>query len=154
MPHISDLTGAPWHKERMHREEGDARRHKTKCRYHESLDDQCSYYHERCRGSAHCMYYEEYRKSGTQSSIPIGNQKNSAAGSAFAQNESDEIKEEYSLSQFRSGAMVHHTVYGDGRVLSLNEITGKAKIDFFSTVGVIDCNLIFLLCYHKISLLK
>ena len=32
--HVNRLTGSPWHKERVHRSEGDERRYKGRCKYY------------------------------------------------------------------------------------------------------------------------
>ena len=54
------MTGTPWHVERMVREEGDERRHRARCTfYRRKPDGHCEYYGERCRGSAHCERYAE-----------------------------------------------------------------------------------------------
>ena len=51
------MVGTVWHTERMHREEGDARRDKRRCRHYR--DGHCSQRATKCGGSAHCEYYEE-----------------------------------------------------------------------------------------------
>lgn len=53
------LTGAPWHVERMARQEGDPRRHKSRCIYYISKSKACEYRNGNCIGSAHCMKYKE-----------------------------------------------------------------------------------------------
>ena len=51
------MVGTVWHTERMHREEGDSRRDKRRCRHYR--DGHCSRRATKCGGSAHCEYYEE-----------------------------------------------------------------------------------------------
>lgn len=53
------LTGTPWHVERMTRQEGDPRRHKSRCVYYASKSKTCDYRNGTCIGSAHCMNYKE-----------------------------------------------------------------------------------------------
>lgn len=54
---ISKLQGTPWHAERVHREEGDARRYKGRCKYYRDFDNQCNRRNGKCIGSAHCDEY-------------------------------------------------------------------------------------------------
>lgn len=51
------MTGTPWHVERIHRKEGDARRSKKRCQYYDNGD--CVSYAQPCYGSAHCARYKE-----------------------------------------------------------------------------------------------
>ncbi|MDD5792459.1 MAG: hypothetical protein PUD22_07745 [Erysipelotrichaceae bacterium] len=53
------LTGTPWHVERMTRQEGGPRRHKSRCVYYASKSKTCDYRNGACIGSAHCMKYKE-----------------------------------------------------------------------------------------------
>lgn len=57
------MAGTPWHIERMHREDGDPRRHKSRCRYYykktKDEDAFCAKNYGNCYGSAHCLYYDE-----------------------------------------------------------------------------------------------
>lgn len=53
------LTGTPWHVERMTRQEGDPRRHKSRCIYYAPKSKTCDYKNGACIGSAHCMEYNE-----------------------------------------------------------------------------------------------
>lgn len=55
---VNQLTGTPWHKERVHRSEGDERRYKGRCVFYDYTNDSCKKYCERCRGSAHCDHYK------------------------------------------------------------------------------------------------
>jgi len=64
---VNQMTGSPWHAERVHREEGDARRYKGRCAYYVYEKGQCTRRNGRCTGSAHCMEYksiseEEFKK--------------------------------------------------------------------------------------------
>ena len=58
------LTGAPWHPEKMVRQEGDEKRHSHRCIYFSPCHDGkktsfCEHYYEHCRGAAHCAKYKE-----------------------------------------------------------------------------------------------
>ena len=55
---VNQLTGTLWHKERVHRAEGDARRYKGRCAFYDYDNDSCKMYCGRCRGSAHCDHYK------------------------------------------------------------------------------------------------
>lgn len=54
---INQLANTPWHKERVHRLEGDERRYKGRCKFYEYNGDKCKHYYSKCRGSAHCSAY-------------------------------------------------------------------------------------------------
>lgn len=60
MGNLERLTGSPWHIEKMTRQEGDAKRHKSRCIHFKGKEsNQCKIYGGRCHGSAHCTYYKE-----------------------------------------------------------------------------------------------
>lgn len=63
------LTGTAWHVERMTRQEGDPRRHKSRCIYYASKSKSCDYNNGACIGSAHCMKYKERIVEEKQSEI-------------------------------------------------------------------------------------
>ncbi len=60
---VSNLEGTPWHVERMHREEGDERRHKKRCKHYSQKDNFCTHNILRCKGSAHCDSYVQMSDS-------------------------------------------------------------------------------------------
>ncbi len=53
------LTGTPWHVEKMTRNEGDEKRHRSRCVFFRKKDRYCNIRCCSCFGSAHCPYYEE-----------------------------------------------------------------------------------------------
>ena len=55
------MVGCPWHIEKMVREEGDPRRHRSRCIYYSKESSHCSKIVSKCGGAAHCNYYEEKR---------------------------------------------------------------------------------------------
>lgn len=62
MAGVSELTGTPWHTEKMLRKEGDPRRHRSMCIYFEKESEYCEKRFMKCVGSAHCDYYCTSRK--------------------------------------------------------------------------------------------
>ena len=69
-----NMTGSPWHVERMHRSEGEDRRHRHKCIYYDAKTGQCSKLLIKCFGSAHCISYREEvpdsLSSSTETELP------------------------------------------------------------------------------------
>lgn len=59
---IERMVGIPWHVEKMVRQEGDARRHKSRCIFYRKSDSYCPKVVGKCRGAAHCNYYEEHNQ--------------------------------------------------------------------------------------------
>ena len=55
---INRLQGTPWHEEKIHRQDGDDRRYKGRCRNYYDSNNQCSRRNGKCIGSAHCDEYE------------------------------------------------------------------------------------------------
>lgn len=53
------LTGTVWHTEKFVRQEGDPRRHRSRCINYNSETKHCSYMCGQCVGSAHCSHYKE-----------------------------------------------------------------------------------------------
>jgi len=54
---LKGLQGTPWHEERAHRKDSDARRYKGRCMFYSDIDNKCSRYNGKCIGSAHCSEY-------------------------------------------------------------------------------------------------
>ena len=52
------LQGTPWHEERYHRQDGDERRYKGRCKYYIDATGRCKCKVCKCIGSAHCDDYE------------------------------------------------------------------------------------------------
>ena len=111
-----ELTGTPWHVEKVTRSEGDEKRHKSRCYYHRKKDDYCLKYHEKCRGSAHCDYYTE-----TPPPKDVPKKENVA------------IKPEVTTPKIEPllpiGCRVHHKLYGKGVVTSITEETVTVLFD-------------------------
>ena len=56
---VERMVGIPWHVEKMARKYGDPRRHRSRCIYFTRSTSYCSKVCGKCRGAAHCDYYEE-----------------------------------------------------------------------------------------------
>lgn len=73
---INQLTGSPWHKERVHRAEGDERRYKGRCKYYRYNGEYCTHRCGCCIGSAHCDDYiaipEDEFKKKQKARIKVG----------------------------------------------------------------------------------
>ncbi len=59
MSDLNKMTGTPWHIEKMHRQDGDERRHRSRCIYYENKSQFCKRRMLKCIGSAHCPNYKE-----------------------------------------------------------------------------------------------
>ena len=93
------MTGSPWHVERMHRKEGDAKRHKNKCVYFDKERGFCSSKRIKCFGSAHCdKYSETFRMPRKTNIIPKTN-----------------------LCPYKKGTMVEHKIFGIGEIINVKE---------------------------------
>lgn len=57
MASVSEMQGVPAHLEFLHKDEDDARRHKTRCVHYK--DEYCKYYKRKCYGSRFCEVYKE-----------------------------------------------------------------------------------------------
>ena len=55
---VNQMTGQPWHKERIHRADGDARRYKGRCQFFDYDGNFCDKKKIPCYGSAHCEEYD------------------------------------------------------------------------------------------------
>ena len=71
---MNKLQGTPWHVERVHRSEGDARRSKRKCLYY--LDGECKVNNRDCYKSAHCSKYKENPKYSSKNNRNKGIKNN------------------------------------------------------------------------------
>lgn len=136
---IEDLTSTPWHIERMHRQDGDKRRHRSNCKYYNKGNRRCEYRVSNCIGSAHCSYYEDI--SATDDKIEkhdktIRVQKNKAATTSYIKNKNNSpvlpvSRPPKKISVCR-GTMVDHKKYGIGIVTDLSKSTGCVKVHFLN----------------------
>lgn len=118
MAGINRLTGTPWHVERYAREDGDERRHRSRCIYYQKPDAYCSQIVGKCRGAAYCSYYTEFLPEefeNTRTEITETSKK--------------QIMSDYEGKRlFPIGCKVHHAKYGSGTVKKISD--GKIIIDF------------------------
>ncbi len=59
MSDLNKMAGTPWHIEKMHRKEGDRRRHRSRCIYYDKEEPTCKRRMLKCMGAAHCDFYKE-----------------------------------------------------------------------------------------------
>ena len=107
MSKLNRLTGTPWHVDRYTREEGDSRRHRSRCIYYRKEDSYCRQELGRCRGAAHCDFYREAAKVDPKTQQIPDNQ-----GPSRAEVIAEKAKE------FAVGRNVEHKVFGVGRITS------------------------------------
>ena len=118
MSGINRLTSTPWHIERYTREEGDSRRHRSRCIYFTREKNYCSREIGRCRGSAHCLYYSETEKHDSATL------QESTIGGPSRTNDIDDKTNEFAM-----GRMVKHKVFGMGEI---TDRQGKIVVINFS----------------------
>lgn len=82
---IKHMAGSPWHKERVARQEGDERRHRSHCLYYKWESKRCTY-GGKCLGSAHCTLY----KKMTEEEEEVKKQKTSARSSSPSNRDDDD----------------------------------------------------------------
>ena len=71
MSDLNKMSGTPWHIEKMHKKDGDGRRHRSRCIYYEHTDQSCNRRMFKCKGSAHCEFYKENNNPSSQSIVFI-----------------------------------------------------------------------------------
>lgn len=103
------MTGTVWHTEKMVREDGDQRRHKSRCIYYRKSDNFCSRILTNCFGSAHCSNYKEEDLSENKPKTPC--KKSSETPQALSP------QAEWMNKQLRiEGTRVFHSDFGLGTV--------------------------------------
>ena len=73
----SVMTGSPWHVEKMVRQEGDSRRHRSRCIHNDKKNSHCSKVVGKCIGAAHCSYYEECQTQGEEATKVVNDENKS-----------------------------------------------------------------------------
>ena len=119
MPKVSELTGTPWHVEKLTRNEGDERRHKSRCIYYRKKDAYCKYQYIECAGSRYCKYYKakEIEDNNKNSDAPI---KKTEVPRKITDAEGKKI--------YPVGSKVHHKKFGYGYIKDISK--GHIVIDF------------------------
>lgn len=74
---LNRMTGIPWHVEKYTRQEGDDRRHRSRCIYYDKKEKHCSKTYSVCYGASHCNYYDElYNDEIDITPVPVKEDKN------------------------------------------------------------------------------
>ncbi len=113
---VNRLTGTPWHVEKFTRNEGDDRRHRSRCAYYQRSDGSCIRYCERCRGSAHCYYYKERVPGSEEPAAPLKQKKE------------ERMSDQEGRMRFPVGSRVVHKSYGPGTVKKIAD--GRITVSF------------------------
>lgn len=136
---IEDLTSTPWHIERMHRQDGDKRRHRSNCKYYNKGIRQCEYRVSNCIGSAHCSYYEDISENGDKTAKhnkTTKAEKNKTANTSYIKNKNNSpvhsVSSPQSTPTVSKGTLVNHKKYGIGIVTDLSKSTGCVKVHFLN----------------------
>ena len=112
---VSEMTGTPWHVERVHRQDGDDRRHRSRCKFYRKTKAYCVHYSEKCRGSAHCEYYEEEVRDEEQKQSQIAPEKSVNKDKAI-----NEVK--VNIDDYPIGCRVRHKSFGLGNVRYIDTV--------------------------------
>ena len=75
MSDLNKMAGTPWHIEKMHREEGDERRHCSRCIYYNCAEPTCKRRMLKCKGSTHCDFYTEKSVQLPKKNSPVTTKK-------------------------------------------------------------------------------
>lgn len=118
MANLSKMQGSPWHIDKFTRKPGDKRRHRSKCIHYNRSKEFCSKEVGRCRGAAHCRYYDEEGLPENVSRIPT------------VEPETEEPRIEFNGYSIPAGSRIRHKKYGDGTVTA--DSNGIATILFDS----------------------
>ena len=132
------MTGTPWHNEVLRMDTHDSRRHKSNCVFYQ--DNQCKFYIEKCRGSAHCDAYKQCEKQDEKQvyhSNSVMKEKRKALLKHLANGEypdickliavGDEIEERNNTN----GKMKPRI----GKVIKVDDDTNKVTIEFKNKKG-------------------
>lgn len=153
MSSLNQMAGTPWHIERYAREEGDRRRHRSRCVYYRKGDSHCEYSFSRCCGSAHCSHYCEDAnkkvtmitkpKAETMHKTPKKSNKSSdrkvseitlTSGterhtSSSKSKKTANITDEEGCKMFPIGSKVKHKTLGVGTVISISNGRVTVKLE-------------------------
>ncbi len=119
MPKVSELTGTPWHVEKLTRNEGDERRHKSRCIYYRKKDSYCKYQYIECIGSRYCQYYKakEIEEVSVATDAPIKKI-----------NTTEKISDAEGKELYPVGSKVRHPKFGEGYITDISD--GHVVIEF------------------------
>ena len=126
-----ELTGTPWHVEKMHRAEGDNKRHRSRCVYYNAETKQCSKLHIKCFGSAHCTSYrEQLPESESQLSLAEIPKKNKPNRHKRIIVDSKNKICPSSCFKFIIGDKVKHARFGEGTITKILDDGVLVKFKF------------------------
>ena len=119
MPKVRELTGTPWHVEKLTRGEGDERRHKSRCVYYRKPDSYCKYQYIKCSGSRYCRYYKakEIEELPKYDDSPVN-----------IKEVVEKITDTDGKMLYPIGSKVLHQKFGEGVVTDI--LDGHISIDF------------------------
>ena len=125
----SNLTGTPWHVDRFVREEGDPKRHRSRCAFFcksNPYSSQCGM-HGHCIGSAHCQFYREKTRENITDASEIT--KEDTLTSIKNSMKKRVERERSNQKPFPVGSFVKHQTFGTGHVKSIKENYVKVEFD-------------------------
>ena len=124
------MSGVPWHVETIRKEEGDDRRHRSRCAYYNKETHQCSkLFGMQCVGSAHCDIYKESSKNPDKH-VQRKNTKNDHGNAHRNKLERKDLQMDFNgdpnnrknekkinpSAIFYEGCIITHKKYGIGKV--------------------------------------
>lgn len=116
------MTGTSWHIEKFTREEGDPRRHRSRCIHYDKRTKECHFRSGKCIGSAHCMYYKEPITINMESNV-----KSDCQTADVKPSNTDEQKKEARLR--KKGTKIVHKKFGNGTVKGAEGVYSLIKFD-------------------------
>lgn len=131
MASLNRFTGSPWHVDKWTRDDGEPRRHRSKCRYHSANTNHCSQINSNCFGSAHCQYYKERSASETSSKSQNSNWKpKTKRKNKYAQYNKPKSSQDLSNKKkpLTVGSRIIDSTYGRGTIKSI--YNGLAVVAF------------------------
>lgn len=119
MTKVSELAGTPWHVEKLTRNKGDERRHKSRCIYYRKKDSYCKYQYIKCIGSRYCQYYK----------AKVVKEDNKNTDVAISKKEvKDKLTDAEGMRLYPVGTKVYHQKFGEGFITAIKD--GHIVIDF------------------------
>lgn len=119
MPKVSELTGIPWHVEKWTRNEGDERRHKSRCIHYRKKDSYCKYLYIECIGSRYCQYYKAKKNEEVSRDTNATVKKKDIT---------EKISDVDGKKIYPIGSKVRHQKFGEGYITEISD--GHVIIDF------------------------
>lgn len=127
MSGINRLEGTPWHVEYWEREEGDPRRHRSRCQYYNREDHSCDKKECPCIGSAHCNSYREKSKEQIRAESKRSPEKPKQKPK-HQQKKPAPVEHSVPGVSLPAGSRIVHAVYGRGEVLKNED--GRITVQF------------------------